>query len=301
MKKLILIFLVLATTCTYAQEKANLYRLQIDDKELLISKIQIDSTISVLKKRMLNAGYKNSTIAYNNSKKEFIVESGSVIEDEFISNWLVKPCEVSFYETYTAIELLSVLFGYPNHDIDLDKKKAFYTLLNTSDSIINERRIPNVGLIKSSDTIEFNLLSKNLKPHLPEDCLLAYQWNQTLLGNPALAIFALRNNVSKLAINEILDHIKMAFGDRGEPLLSIRFNKIGAKKFHAMTLKNVNKSIGIVIDGTVYSAPFVYSPIEGGNVQISGAFTADEAKLLVNMLAGGYLPIRLILVKQISD
>ncbi len=298
MKKYILIVLLLTTTGSYAQEKVQLYRLKIDDKGLLISKLQIDSTISVLKKRLLNAGYKNSIVAYNYSNKEFMVESESVIEEEFMSNWLVKPCEVSFYETYTAIELLSVLLAYPNHDIDLDKKKAFYTLLNISDSIINDRKISNVGVIKISDTTEFNKVKKDLKSYLPEDCLLAYEQNQTLLEKPALAIFALRNNTWKLPLQDMLDSIKMIVDWRGEPAISIHFNKTGTKKFAAITQKNINKAIAIVVDGLVYSAPFVNGEIEGGHAEIVGSFKAMEVKQLANMLSGGYLPIKLTLIKQ---
>jgi SecD/SecF fusion protein len=64
-----------------------------------------------------------------------------------------------------------------------------------------------------------------------------------------------------------------------------------------MTRKNIDKAIAIVVDELVYSAPFVNGEIEGGRADISGGFTAKEAKQLANMMSGGYLPIRLTLIK----
>src|SRR4029078_4758949 len=54
-----------------------------------------------------------------------------------------------------------------------------------------------------------------------------------------------------------------------------------------MTADNVNKPIAIVLDDIVYSAPNVIGPIEGGNSEISGNFTNEEAQDLANILKIG--------------
>ena len=49
--------------------------------------------------------------------------------------------------------------------------------------------------------------------------------------------------------------------------------------------------IAIVLDNIVYSAPGVSTgPIAGGNSQISGSFTLEEATDLANVLRAGKLP-----------
>jgi SecD/SecF fusion protein len=48
-----------------------------------------------------------------------------------------------------------------------------------------------------------------------------------------------------------------------------------------------NKSIAIVMDNMVFSAPSVGGPISGGKSQISGSFTAQDAKDLANILNSG--------------
>ncbi len=49
----------------------------------------------------------------------------------------------------------------------------------------------------------------------------------------------------------------------------------------------------IVLDGVVYSAPSFLEPIAGGQAQITGDFTVDEAADLANVLKFGSLPISL--------
>ena len=54
---------------------------------------------------------------------------------------------------------------------------------------------------------------------------------------------------------------------------------------------NQNSQIAIVLDDVVYSAPGVNSgPISGGNSEISGSFTLNEAIDLANVLRAGKLP-----------
>ena len=54
-----------------------------------------------------------------------------------------------------------------------------------------------------------------------------------------------------------------------------------------MTTDNVNRPIAIVLDDIVYSAPNVNGPIEGGNSEISGNFTVEEAQDLASILKIG--------------
>ncbi|MET7736192.1 protein translocase subunit SecD [Streptomyces sp. NPDC005402] len=78
--------------------------------------------------------------------------------------------------------------------------------------------------------------------------------------------------------------------------VTMTFNSKGAKKFADITgqlAKNTQpqNEFGIVLDGEVVSSPYVSSSITGGNAQISGSFTQDEAQNLANMLSYGALPL----------
>ncbi|MCX4760636.1 protein translocase subunit SecD [Streptomyces sp. NBC_01275] len=78
--------------------------------------------------------------------------------------------------------------------------------------------------------------------------------------------------------------------------VTMTFTGSGSKKFAAITAelaKNTQpqNEFGIVLDGEVVSSPFVQNSITGGQAQISGSFTQDEAQNLSNMLSYGALPL----------
>jgi len=76
----------------------------------------------------------------------------------------------------------------------------------------------------------------------------------------------------------------------GEPHVSIKFNAQGAADFDRITNENVRKRLAIVLDGVVHSAPVIQERISGGQAQITGNFTMDEARDLAIVLRAGALP-----------
>ncbi len=72
--------------------------------------------------------------------------------------------------------------------------------------------------------------------------------------------------------------------------VSMSMNAEGAKAWQRITKDNIGKSIAIVLDGYVYSYPTVQNEIAGGNSQITGNFTVEEAKDLANTLKSGKMP-----------
>ncbi len=85
-----------------------------------------------------------------------------------------------------------------------------------------------------------------------------------------------------------------------EPYVSLQFNDEGAQIFKELTTKNIQKVLAIYLDGQPISLPTVQDTISGGKAQITGRFTTDEAKLLVERLNAGALPVPINLVSQQS-
>jgi hypothetical protein len=69
------------------------------------------------------------------------------------------------------------------------------------------------------------------------------------------------------------------------PQIEIIFTKTGAARFAAATEGNIMKPIGILVDGTLISAPIVREKISGGEAVISGRFTKAEAERIANGIA----------------
>jgi preprotein translocase subunit SecD len=72
----------------------------------------------------------------------------------------------------------------------------------------------------------------------------------------------------------------------------VQWNKMAAACFNR-TEQCPTGQLAMVLDGTVISAPSVNEPeFTGGSVQISGSFTADEARDLAKILEFGAVPVR---------
>jgi preprotein translocase subunit SecD/SecD/SecF fusion protein len=78
-------------------------------------------------------------------------------------------------------------------------------------------------------------------------------------------------------------------------VVNMTFNDAGTKTWAAVTAEAAptRARIAIVLDGVVKSAPAVQEAIPSGNTEISGSFTADEAKTLAAILKSGALPVSL--------
>ncbi|EKF59065.1 bifunctional preprotein translocase subunit SecD/SecF [Agrobacterium albertimagni AOL15] len=84
----------------------------------------------------------------------------------------------------------------------------------------------------------------------------------------------------------------------GQPVVSFRFDGVGADRFARITRDNVGRPFAIVLDDKVLSAPVIREPITGGAGQISGDFSVDEANTLAALLRAGALPAKLTVIEE---
>jgi SecD/SecF fusion protein len=84
----------------------------------------------------------------------------------------------------------------------------------------------------------------------------------------------------------------------GNPEINFELTKDGGVRFGDVTRNNIGHRLAIVLDGDLYSAPNIQSPIETGNGQITGHFTDQEASALANVLQN---PLRARLIPVSSE
>lgn len=82
------------------------------------------------------------------------------------------------------------------------------------------------------------------------------------------------------------------------PQVAISFNSEGAGIFEKMTEANVGKPIAIFLDNQLIEMPTVQQKIAGGQAVITGKFTIDTAKKLVERFNAGALPAPITLINQ---
>ena len=160
-----------------------------------------------------------------------------------------------------------------------------------------------VALAQASDTAEINALlnSDIAKQIFPSD--LSLKWGVKSY-DPAGKIFELyairttgQNGRAPLE-GEVVTEAKDEFAQYGNPVVTMKMNTEGARKWAALTEANVEHCVAVVLDNLVYSAPNVRGKIDGGNTEISGNFTTTETKDLANVLQSGKMPAPATIIQE---
>ena len=84
----------------------------------------------------------------------------------------------------------------------------------------------------------------------------------------------------------------------GLPIIKMSMTTEAGQKWAVLTAANAKKSIAVVMDNMVYSAPRVGGAITGGQSEISGNFTDTEADALAAILSAGKLPAPAHIVEE---
>ena len=113
-----------------------------------------------------------------------------------------------------------------------------------------------------------------------------------IIGTPAQLYFVDENGTNIME-GSLIKNAQVSQDENGQPCVSFELNDEGSKIFAEATAANIGKTISITLDGEVISAPTVNSVIAGGQGQITGNFTADEAKNLATLILSGALPLNL--------
>ena len=161
---------------------------------------------------------------------------------------------------------------------------------------------PVVGSVSKLDTAEVNFLLNRYKDIFPAD--VKFKWGFKAIDNREtyFQLFALKGDGSKRGPaldGDVITNAKADQGQRGSAWeVSMTMNSSGASRWATITGAEIGKSIAIVLDGYVYSAPTVNGRIDGGRSQITGNFTPQEAQDLENVLKSGKMQAGVRIVQE---
>jgi protein-export membrane protein SecD len=142
----------------------------------------------------------------------------------------------------------------------------------------------------------FQLVDENANPadraHLPPgDEILPLED-----GRSAGGFIVVQKRV--MVSGDTLTDAQPTFQNGTEPVVSFKFDSVGARRFGEVTKNNVHKRFAIVLDNKVISAPEIREPILGGQGIISGSFTTQSAADLALLLRAGALPAPLVSLEE---
>ncbi|MBP5375507.1 MAG: protein translocase subunit SecDF, partial [Bacteroidaceae bacterium] len=179
------------------------------------------------------------------------------------------------------------------------KENPLFAMLQTTGA----QRGCMVGLALALDTAEINSLlnSEAAKQIFPADLSLKWGVKSYDPAGKVFELYAIRTtgpNGRAPLEGEVVTEAKDEFDQYGNPVVTMKMNTEGARKWAALTEANVNHCVAVVLDNLVYSAPNVMNKIDGGNTQISGNFTTTETKDLANVLQSGKMPAPASIIQE---
>ncbi|HIS23422.1 MAG TPA: protein translocase subunit SecDF [Candidatus Cryptobacteroides intestinipullorum] len=179
----------------------------------------------------------------------------------------------------------------------------FAVLVPPVDQAGSVMRGATMGYAHFSDTAKVNkiLNMPEVKALFPDD--LIPMWSVKPFDNNQYELVAIKASLNGEAAlrgerdQKFITDARVQYNG-ASPEVSMSMSAEAAKVWARLTKDNINRQIAIVLDNMVYSHPVVNTEITGGNSQISGNFTLEEAEDLVNVLKSGTLPAPAKIVQE---
>lgn len=190
------------------------------------------------------------------------------------------------------------------------KENPLFAILTTPTNQTDQGRVfadgPVVGIVALKDTGKVNsyLKMKEIQAIFSSrkyKLFWSYKPFESTTNQQFMQLYAIKSNRSEKAPLEgdVIVDATQEFGQfNGSPEIRMVMNGQGASAWANLTEKNVGKSIAIVLDNLVYSAPAPSEKISGGVSSITGQFEIEEAKLVANILKAGKLPAPARIVEE---
>lgn len=236
--------------------------------------------------------------AFNAINSELARQQPVVQEESTTSNTTPKDTSSSVDELLASISTDST----SQVEADAEAQRLKYRQQNPLFAVLNPSvlqngqiaRGPVVGMALYTDTAKVNeyLGSSYANSVLPRDLRLCWTVKAIDEAGTVYQLVALKAQQGRASLaGDVITDARADFSQLSAYAnVSMTMNAEGAKSWQRITKANIGKSIAIVLDNYVYSYPTVQGEIAGGNSQITGNFTVDEAKDLANTLKSGKMP-----------
>jgi SecD/SecF fusion protein len=278
----------------------------------------IKQTYNVLQKRIDRFGVAQPTINLDENKGVINVELAGVKDPARVRAQLQAAANLQFW----SVVLLKDA-NFQKSFFDADKALASF-LKGTNDSALTAEQkakidsantgiittimglpvdqksgqiqdAPYIGSVLAKDTATLNSYFNNpvFQAALGSNVKLMYGVEEKgNKGGSFFQVYALeRVNGSEKAPLEGdgVSSSSQSYDDKGRPSIKMQMTAAGSITWANLTEKNNQRFVAISLDEVVYSAPKVNGKIDGGNTEISGSFTVEQASDLASVLTTGKL------------
>ena len=242
------------------------------------------------------------------AKLRVILAEGTTADTDTIEAVLTEATPVEKKTVSAADSLAAALKGDVTAEdksaANMEEIKKQYPLLSIL-QLNSSGQGPVIGYANYKDTADINkyLAMPEIKADLPKDLRLKWGVSPSEFDKKGqtfelYAIKSTERNGKAPLEGDVVTDAKDEFDQYSKPAVSMTMNSDGARRWAQLTKQNIGRSIAIVLDNYVYSAPNVNSEITGGRSQITGHFTPEQAKDLANVLKSGKMPAPAHIVQE---
>lgn len=193
-----------------------------------------------------------------------------VILSSLVFSGFSQSGEVTFCETYTRQELISIL----------DPEDNFFNLVQMAKNGSKIGTCSEVDL----DQLWKYIQSDSFRSKVPEELIIAPGAEP---GHQVISLYAIKKSSpnNRFPSQQDIAEVNVRKDDQKDNYaLFLSFSESGAELWSSMTRLNKGRSIAILVDGKVISAPMVREEIKDGKCVISGKFTKSEITALKAVL-----------------
>jgi SecD/SecF fusion protein len=294
----------------------------------------MDGVEQIMNKRINQFGVAQPNIQKDPTSNRLYIELPGVQDETTVAEKLQSTANLQFYETYQKEQIASQLAqanilsrqaeivqeeiidessaSDSTNLVDSTKKEELKSMsLKSSEKglmdYISGGESVIIGNVKAEDREKVTkiLARRDVQALFPDD--LKFMWSANLekiafnSQETAYNLFAVKvpeNGKAKVGGKDVKNASKGLDQNSGAITVDLTMTVEGADRWAQMTTENVGKFVAITMDDVVYSAPRVNEPITGGNTQISGNFSIQDADDLAGLLNGGALPAPCVIKEQ---
>jgi SecD/SecF fusion protein len=290
----------------------------------------VNTTYDRLKKRIDKFGATQPNVTLDSRTDRIIVELPGVTNPERARNFLQASAKLEFWEVYRTDEIGN---GFTrandvSKNINVDAKveldttgKPLPIVADSTKVALNtglfgkftlnagDRSPAVMGVALAGDTVRINkiLHHPSVRTIFPPNA--RFMWDakpeksKSDKGGKYFSLYAIKGQQGKDNARLEGNHVtstSASTDETGRYVVNLSMDSEGARTWSQMTREAApqKREVAISLDNEVVSAPSVQNEINGGNTQISGTFTAEEAQDLASILQVGKLPARTEIIEE---
>lgn len=259
--------------------------------------LSVGTAFEVIRTRIDKLGAVQPNVQRVPGTARISVEMPGMKDIDKVKKMLQTSAKLQFWEVQQVPEIapyfqsLTTMIAAKGDSIGVAKNVNFMNLLQ-----LDKLRSNGVANVKLSDTAAVNKIlnskvAQSLRPANIKYTQFLWGYKPEATSPDDLVLYAIRGSINQKApVDGAVESANISYDELSRVVVDMQMDSKGAKEWKTLTEKNVGKPVAVTLDGRVYTAPNVVSAIPDGRTQISGNFSQEEAKELVDVLGAGKLP-----------